>query len=88
MQRQVLTLLARLQQCYGASDLFISHDLTVIRAMSHRIMVMKDGRVVELAETEALFESPQSDYTRALIRAAGPADDWRSAPGHQTAPAS
>ena len=88
VQRQVLTLLARLQQSYGTSYLLISHDLTVIRAMSHRIMVMKDGRVVELAETEALFESPQSDYTRALIRAAGPADDWQSAPGHQTAPAS
>jgi len=77
VQRQVLTLLARLQKSYGTSYLFISHDLTVIRAMSHRIMVMKDGRVVELAETEALFKSPQTDYTRTLMRAAAPADDWQ-----------
>ena len=70
VQRQVLSLLTRLQQSYGTSYVFISHDLTVIRAMSHRIMVMKDGQVVEHSEAEALFRSPQNSYTRALTRAA------------------
>jgi len=70
VQRQVLSLLSRLQQSYGTSYVFISHDLTVMRAMSHRVMVMKDGQVIEQAETEALFKSPQTSYTRALMRAA------------------
>jgi microcin C transport system ATP-binding protein len=74
VQRQVLSLLTRLQQSYGTSYVFISHDLTVIRAMSHRIMVMKDGQVIEQAEAEALFKSPQTNYTRALMRAAALAD--------------
>jgi len=47
----------------------------VIRAMSHRIMVMKDGMVIEQAETEELFRRPQTDYTRALMRAAALADE-------------
>jgi microcin C transport system ATP-binding protein len=46
----------------------------VIRAVSHRIMVMKDGRVVEEAESEALFERPQTEYTRVLMRSAALAD--------------
>jgi len=74
VQRQVLSLLARLQQNYGTSYVFISHDLSVIRAMSHRIMVMKDGRVIEQAETQTLFRSPQTIYTRELMRAAALAD--------------
>jgi len=74
VQRQVLSLLTRLQQNYGTSYVFISHDLTVIRAMSHRIMVMKDGRVIEQAETQTLFRSPQTIYTRELMRAAALAD--------------
>jgi microcin C transport system ATP-binding protein len=69
VQQQVLGLLAQLQLDFGTSYLFISHDLAVIRAMSHRILVMKDGRVVEQATTEALFERPQTDYTRTLIQA-------------------
>jgi microcin C transport system ATP-binding protein len=75
VQRQVLTLLTRLQKNYGTSYVFISHDLAVIRAMAHRIMVMKDGRVIEQAETEALFERPQTEYTRALMHAAALADE-------------
>ena len=70
VQRQVLSLLTRLQQSYGTSYVFISHDLTVMRAMSHRIMVMKDGVVVEHAEAESLFRNPQTGYTRSLMRAA------------------
>ena len=70
VQRQVLSLLTHLQQSYGTSYVFISHDLAVMRAMAHRIMVMKDGQVIEQAETEALFKNPQTSYTRALMHAA------------------
>ena len=72
-----MSLLTRLQQSYGTSYVLISHDLAVVRAMSHRIMVMKEGRVVEHAETEVLFKSPQTDYTRALIHAAALAGESR-----------
>jgi microcin C transport system ATP-binding protein len=74
VQRQVLALLTRLQKTHGTSYVFISHDLAVIRAVSHRIMVMKDGRVVEEAESEALFERPRTEYTRVLMRSATFAD--------------
>ena len=52
------------------SYVFISHDLAVVRAMSHRVLVMKDGEVVEEGESEALFERPQTEYTRVLMRSA------------------
>ncbi len=71
VQQQVLALLAELQQHYGMSYVFISHDLAVVRAMSHRVIVMKDGAVVEEGEAEALFEAPRQAYTRALLEAAG-----------------
>jgi microcin C transport system ATP-binding protein len=70
VQQQVLALLAGLQQRYGMSYLFISHDLAVVRAMSHRVMVMKGGDVVEEGEAEALFDAPQQPYTRELLAAA------------------
>jgi len=70
VQQQVLALLAGLQQRYGMSYLFISHDLAVVRAMSHRVMVMKNGDVVEEGEAEALFDAPQQSYTRELLAAA------------------
>ena len=70
VQKQVLTLLRGLQQRHGMSYLFISHDLKVIRAISHRVMVMKDGRVVEQGETEVVFAEPQHAYTRRLLDAA------------------
>jgi microcin C transport system ATP-binding protein len=69
VQQQVLELLAGLQRRYGLSYLFITHDLAVIRAMAHRVIVMKDGRVVEAGETLALFEAPKADYTRTLLSA-------------------
>jgi microcin C transport system ATP-binding protein len=70
VQQQVLALLADLQHRYGMSYLFISHDLAVVRAMSHRVLVMKDGEVVEEGEAEALFAAPRQPYTRALLAAA------------------
>ena len=70
VQQQVLALLAELQQRRGLSYIFISHDLAVIRAMAHRVMVMKNGDVVEEGETLALFDAPQQGYTRELLAAA------------------
>ena len=70
VQRQVLALLGDLQRRHGMSYVFISHDLAVVRAMSHRVMVMKDGGVVEEGEAEAVFASPREPYTRALLAAA------------------
>jgi microcin C transport system ATP-binding protein len=70
VQQQVLALLAELQQRYAMSYVFISHDLAVIQAMAHRVLVMKDGHVVEEGETLALFKAPQELYTQALLAAA------------------
>jgi microcin C transport system ATP-binding protein len=70
VQQQVLALLAELQRRYGMSYLFISHDLALVRAMAHRVLVMKDGDVVEQGEAQALFDAPQQPYTRELLAAA------------------
>ena len=70
VQQQVLALLAQLQQHYGMSYVFISHDLAVVRAMSHRVLVMKDGDIVERGEALHLFDAPAQPYTRALLAAA------------------
>jgi microcin C transport system ATP-binding protein len=70
VQQQVLALLAQLQQRHGMSYVFISHDLAVVRAMSHRVLVMKDGDIVERGEALALFDAPTHEYTRALLAAA------------------
>ncbi len=70
VQQQVLKLLAELQRHYGMSYVFISHDLAVVRAMSHRVMVMKDGDVIEEGEAQALFDAPREPYTKALLAAA------------------
>jgi len=69
VQQQVLELLAQLQRRHAMSYLFITHDLAVIRAMAHRVMVMKDGEIVESGETQSLFASPRHDYTRRLLAA-------------------
>jgi microcin C transport system ATP-binding protein len=70
VQQQVLALLAQLQRQYGMSYLFISHDLEVVRAMSHRVLVMKDGLIVEEGEAQALLAAPREAYTRELLAAA------------------
>ncbi|MEM8653375.1 MAG: ABC transporter ATP-binding protein [Pseudomonadota bacterium] len=71
VQVQIVDLLRDLQKKYGLAYLFISHDLKVVRAMSHNMIVMKQGDVVESGEAEALFLNPQNDYTRTLLAAAG-----------------
>ena len=70
VQQQVLALLVDLQRRYAMSYVFISHDLAVVRAVSHRVMVMRDGAVIEEGEAEALFAAPRQPYTRALLEAA------------------
>ncbi len=72
VQVQIVQLLRGLQSRHGLAFLFISHDLKVVRAMSHRVMVMKDGDVVEAGPAEEVFGNPKSDYTRALMAAAFP----------------
>ncbi|OYX44542.1 MAG: microcin ABC transporter ATP-binding protein [Rhodobacterales bacterium 32-67-9] len=75
VQVQIVELLRSLQRRYGLAYLFISHDLRVIRALSHKIIVMKAGDVVETGTSAAIFEAPQSDYTRELMAAAFGAGD-------------
>jgi microcin C transport system ATP-binding protein len=70
VQAQIVELLRGLQQAHGLAYLFISHDLKVVRAMAHHIMVLKSGRVVESGEAEAVFANPQQPYTQALLAAA------------------
>ena len=70
VQVQIVSLLRDLQAKHGLAYIFISHDLRVVRALSHKVMVMRNGDVVEAGETEALFANPQTDYTKALMLAA------------------
>jgi microcin C transport system ATP-binding protein len=70
VQSQLIELLRDLQKRYQLAYLFISHDLRVVRAMSHTILVMHNGTVVEQGPAEEIFEHPQMPYTRALLAAA------------------
>jgi microcin C transport system ATP-binding protein len=70
VQVQIVDLLRELQRKYGLAYIFISHDLRVVRALAHKVMVMKDGDVVEAGAGAAIFEHPQNPYTRALLAAA------------------
>lgn len=69
IQAQILSLLQDLQAEYGMSILFISHDLAVVRAISDRVAVMYQGRIVEENDTETLIANPQHDYTNMLLAA-------------------
>ncbi|WP_447956665.1 ABC transporter ATP-binding protein [Vreelandella sp. EE7] len=75
VQMSVIRLLRDLQQKYGLTYLFISHDLAVVRALADNVLVMKEGRVVEQGSTEAIFDRPQDPYTQALLEAAFLNDD-------------
>ena len=70
VQVQIVELLRALQRKWGLAYIFISHDLRVVKALSHRVIVMKAGDVVEAGSSEAVFERPQNDYTRTLMAAA------------------
>jgi peptide/nickel transport system ATP-binding protein len=69
VRRQILALLRKEQEQTGLSIIFISHDLAVVRSISHRVLVLYLGRLVELADAGALFERPLHPYTRALLDA-------------------
>lgn len=69
VQAQVLNLLKELQHEFGLTYLFVAHDLSVVRYLCDRVAVMYGGRIVELAETEAIFEDPKHPYTKALLGA-------------------
>ena len=70
VQAQLLELLRQLQADLGLAYLFISHDLKVVRSMSHQVMVMQNGKVVEAGDAQTLFDEPRELYTRALLKAA------------------
>jgi microcin C transport system ATP-binding protein len=67
IQKQVLNLLTNLQKKYKLSYLFITHDLAVMRAMAHRVIVMKSGRVVEAGDTLDVLHAPSHPYTQSLL---------------------
>ena len=72
IQKQVLELLALLQKKYGLSYILVTHDIDVVRAMAHRVLVMKDSCIVEAGMLEEVVGRPKSDYTRTLIEAGMP----------------
>ena len=71
IQQQVLALLQRLQQQRGLAYLLITHDVDVIRAMAHEVLVMKGGRIVEQGGVHGVLSAPREAYTRKLVEAAG-----------------
>lgn len=82
VQKQVVELLRRLQEKYNLAYLFISHDLAVIKALSHQLMVVKSGHVIEKGLAQQLFSAPQHPYTKQLLEAAfmSPPDDNETVP--------
>ncbi|WP_027330092.1 ABC transporter ATP-binding protein [Marinimicrobium agarilyticum] len=69
VQKDIIELLRRLQRERQLSYLFVSHDLSVVRALSHRVMIMKDGKVIESGDAQAIFDHPNEEYTRQLMAA-------------------
>jgi len=70
VQVRIVELLRELQRRYGLAFLFISHDLKIVRALAHKVIVMKDGDVVEAGSGDRIFDDPRTDYARALMSAA------------------
>lgn len=70
VQKQVIELLRAIQTRYGLSYIFISHDLAVVRALSHKLLVLQHGRIVEYGDAARIFAAPQAEYTRELLNAA------------------
>ncbi|MDO6594945.1 ABC transporter ATP-binding protein [Neptuniibacter sp. 1_MG-2023] len=70
VQKQIVELLRNLQEKYALSYLFISHDLAVVKALSHRLIVMHHGDIVEQGKASDIFNNPQAEYTRTLLKAA------------------
>ena len=77
IQAQILNLLRDLQRDFGLTYLFIAHDLAVVRAMSDTIAVMNQGKIVEVGAAEQIYNSPQNEYTKALLTAVPVADPRR-----------
>src|SRR5690606_17291357 len=69
-QDQVLRLLSELQDDFDLTYIFVAHDLAVVRQVSDRVAVMRKGEIVELSDSDSVYESPQDDYTRSLLNAA------------------
>lgn len=70
VQAQIVELLRGLQKKYNLAYMFISHDLKVVRALAHDVVVMKDGKVIEQGSSDQIFDAPQQPYTKALLAAA------------------
>ena len=68
VQVQIVELLKSLQKKHKMAYIFISHDLKVIRSMSHRIIVMKDGNIVEAGDAKQIYNNPQNSYTKSLLQ--------------------
>jgi microcin C transport system ATP-binding protein len=75
VQAQIIALLGDLRQRHDLAYLFISHDLKVVRALAHRLVVLRDGKVVEQGPAEEIFSNPREEYTRALMHAAFDLDE-------------
>src|SRR5690606_35438599 len=69
-QDQVLRLLSELQDDFDLTYIFVAHDLAVVRQVSDRVAVMRKGEIVELSDSDSVYEAPQDDYTRPLLNAA------------------
>ncbi|WP_426139572.1 ABC transporter ATP-binding protein [Pseudomonas sp. DWP3-1-2] len=72
VQKQVVALLRQLQEKHGLTYLFISHDLAMVKALAHDLIVVKDGKVVERGASHDVFDTPQHPYTKELLAAAHP----------------
>ena len=78
IQAGIINLLLDLQQRFGLSYLFVSHDLSVVKHLAHRVAVMYNGRIVEQGEGNQVFSDPQHEYTRRLLAAVPQPEPRRS----------